>query len=329
MQFGLFGRTGVKISAVGLGCGGFGGVGSERSLFGQGESQTEAFALMDAAYEAGINYFDTANSYGGGRSEEMVGDWLEQRGHRNEIFLGTKVGTPLGPGPNDGGLSRQHIVAQVEASLGRLRTDRIDLYMGHQVDDQTSLEETLGAFTDLVTSGKVRYAGICNCEAWRLAKACSVSDTHSLIRFEAVQNEFNLLAEGAQRETLALVRDQQLAFIAYSPLAGGVLSGKYLDLESPPAGSRLATRPQPYAHLRSEHVVAQLKAIRKVASGFGMTMAALSYAWVMSTPGVTALLIGPRRPDQLTDALAAAGARLSDAQRTAIGAAITHAEESF
>lgn len=325
----MFGRTGSQISVIGLGCGGFGGVGSERSLFGQGEDETEAFALMDEAHSAGITYFDTANSYGGGRSEEMLGRWFAQRKLRNEIFLGTKVGTPLSDDPNDGGLSRRHIVAQVEESLRRLHTDWIDLYMGHQVDDHTSLEETLRAFDDLVTSGKVRHAGICNCEAWRLAEACRVADTLTLVRFEAVQNELNLLAAKAQSETLALARDQQLGFIAWSPLAGGMLTGKYLDVDVPPGGSRLATRPAPYTQFRNPRTVAQLRAIKALATDWGLTMAALSLAWVMSTPGVTALLIGPRKPIHIADALQAVDLRLDQGQRAAIDAAITHAAESF
>ena len=325
----MFGRTGSQISVIGLGCGGFGGVGSERSLFGQGEDETEAFALMDEAHSAGITYFDTANSYGGGRSEEMLGRWFAQRKLRNEIFLGTKVGTPLSDDPNDGGLSRRHIVAQVEESLRRLHTDWIDLYMGHQVDDHTSLEETLRAFDDLVTSGKVRHAGICNCEPWRLAEACRVADTLTLVRFEAVQNELNLLAAKAQSETLALARDQQLGFIAWSPLAGGMLTGKYLDVDVPPGGSRLATRPAPYTQFRNPRTVAQLRAIKALATDWGLTMAALSLAWVMSTPGVTALLIGPRKPIHIADALQAVDLRLDQGQRAAIDAAITHAAESF
>ena len=325
MEFRTFGRTGFRISVIGLGCGGFGGVGSERSLFGQGENEAAAFALMDAAYEAGINYFDTANSYGGGRSEEMVGQWFAERKCRDEIFLGTKVGTALSDRPNDGGLSRRHILLQVEASLRRLRTEWIDLYMGHQVDDQASLEETLGAFDDLVSSGKVRYAGICNCEAWRLTKACSVADSRRLHRFEAVQNEFNLLAARDQRETLAVVAEQDLAFLAWSPLAGGFLTGKYLEVEAPPSGSRLATRPEPYARLRSPRVTAQLRAIQKIASAAGMSMTSMSLAWVMSTPGVTALIAGPRHPGHLADALTAVGTRLDDDQRAAISAAIRHA----
>ena len=329
MEFRTFGRTGFKISVLGLGCGGFGGVGSERSLFGQGENEADAFALMDAAYEAGINYFDTANSYGGGRSEEMVGRWFAERRRRDEIFLGTKVGTPLGDGPNDGGLSRRHILLQVEASLRRLGTEWIDLYMGHQVDDQASLEETLRAFDDLISSGKVRYAGICNCEAWRLAKACSVAESVRLHRFESVENELNLLAAAAQRETLRVVAEQQLAFIAWSPLAGGFLTGKYLEAQAPPAGSRLATRPEPYANLRSPRVAALIESIKKIASDSGMSMTSMSLAWVASTPGVTALLAGPRHPGHLADALAAVGTRLQDDQRAAIDAAITHAEASF
>src|SRR5438309_6781200 len=233
MEFRPFGRTGFSVSVVGLGCAGFGGVGSERALFGRGESEAEAFALMDVSHANGINYFDTANSYGGGRSEEMVGHWLQQRRLRNDIFLGTKVGTPIADGPNQGGLSRRHVLPQVEASLRRLRTDWIDLYMAHQVDHLTSLEEILHTFQSLIDSGKVRYAGICNCEAWRLAKASWIADRQSLTRFESIQNEYSLLTRDGQLETIACAIDQQIAFVAHSPLAGGLLTGRYLGVESP------------------------------------------------------------------------------------------------
>ncbi len=329
MEFRPFGRTGFRISVVGLGCGGFGGVGSERALFGQGESQTEAFALMDAAHASGINYFDTTNTYGGGRSEEMVGHWLEQRRLRHAIFLGTKVGTPLGEGPNEGGLSRRHMLTEVEKSLRRLRTDWIDLYMAHQVDHLTSLEETLRSFESLVSSGKVRYVGICNYEAWRLAKACWIADRHGLTRFESIQNEYNLLAQDSQRETIAFAIEEQIAFMAHSPLAGGLLTGKYLEVDALPPNSRLSTRPGPYQHLRRPRVTAQTSALREVASDLGMTMAALSLAWVMSTQGVTTILVGPRRPDQLNDAILAAKRSLDATERLAIVEAITHAAESI
>src|SRR6266487_2139923 len=155
MEYRRFGRTGLKVSRLGLGCGGFGGVGSDPSLFGWGEDEATAFAIMDRALELGINYLDTANSYGGGRSEEMIGRWLRDRGARDQVVLSTKVFNRMGPGPNDGGLSRRHVVRAVEDSLRRLGTEWLDLYVTHDVDHETPLEETLRAFDDLVHQGKV------------------------------------------------------------------------------------------------------------------------------------------------------------------------------
>lgn len=326
MNFRAFGRTGLRVSVAGLGCGGFGGVGSERELFGQGESEDEAFALMDAAFAMGINYFDTANSYGGGRSEEMVGRWLEQRRLRDEIVVGTKVGTQLGDG--HGGLSRGHILAEVDRSLRRLRTDRIDLYMAHQVDDETALDETLRAFDSLIAAGKVRYAGVCNWEAWRLAEASSVADRYGLPRFVSVQNQYNLLALDDQRETIAFASREQIAFMAHSPLAGGLLTGKYLDVESPPVGSRLATRPGPYENLRTPRVANQILALRSIAEQAGVSMATLSLAWLFSGPEVTTVLIGPRRPEQVQDVLAAVEHPLDSNRRVEVVETIKHAAAS-
>ena len=170
MKYRILGRTGVRVSSLGLGCGGFGGIGSEVSLFGQGESEQQAFVLMDRAVDLGVNYFDTADSYGGGLSEEMVGRWMARRGARNGIVLATKVFNPMAGDINSGGLSRRHIMRAVDDSLRRLQTDRIDLYFAHQVDPVTSLDETMRAFDDLVRAGKVLYLGFCNIEPWRVVK---------------------------------------------------------------------------------------------------------------------------------------------------------------
>jgi aryl-alcohol dehydrogenase-like predicted oxidoreductase len=326
MKFRAFGRTGLSLSVVGLGCGGFGGVGSERELFGKGESEAEAFALMDAAFAIGINYFDTANTYGGGRSEEIVGRWLEQRRLRDAVVVGTKVGTQLADG--QGGLSQRHILAEVDRSLRRLQTDWIDLYMAHQVDDTTALEETMQAFESLIAAGKVRYAGVCNWEAWRLAEASSIADQRALTRFASIQNQYNLLALDDQRETIAFASREQIAFMAHSPLAGGLLTGKYLDVESPPVGSRLATRPGPYENFRTRRATNQVLALRLIAQQAGVSMTTLSLGWLFSSPEVTTVLIGPRRPEQVQDALVALKHPLDSAERLEIVETIKHAAAS-
>ena len=317
------------MSVIALGCGGFGGVGSEAALFGKGETEDEAGVLMDRAYESGINYFDTANAYGGGLSEEMVGRWLDRRGLRQQIFLATKVGTALGTAPNQGGLSRRHIVDEVEHSLRRLRTDWIDLYMAHQVDPDTALEDTLSAFDSLVVAGKVRYVGICNCEAWRLGKACWVADRHGLHRFDSVQNQYNLLTRHLQSECTALAADQQIAFTAHSPLAGGWLTGKYMPGGPPDPKSRLSLRPGPYEHFRNRRTAAEMVAFKTAASEAGMTMTTLAIAWLVSDPAVTSVLIGPRHTGHLDEAVTAAEQALDESARREVVHALDDAERGL
>src|SRR3954453_22949332 len=223
MQYRRLGSTGVKVSRLALGCGNFGGVGSAPAFFGKGETEAQAFALMDRATDAGINVFDTANAYGGGRSEAYIGRWLEAKGSavRQQLLLSSKVFNPVGPGPNDRGLSRRHILQQVDDSLRRLQTDRLDMYLIHEPDPDTPLDETLRALDDVVRSGKVLYVGASNIEAWRLARGVGVSDVKGLCRFEWVQNSFSLLDRSAEREMFPLCADQRVGFTAFSPLAGG------------------------------------------------------------------------------------------------------------
>src|SRR5215468_9345724 len=189
MNYRRLGSTGLRVSRLGLGCGNFGGIGSAPSFFGMGETEEQARQLMDRAVDAGINFFDTANAYGGGRSERYIGRWLRDKGSavREQLLLSSKVFNPVGPGPNDRGLSRRHIIRQVEESLTRLQTDRLDMYLIHEPDPETPLEETLRALDDLVRAGKVLYLGASNIEAWRLTRALWISDTHGHSRFEWVQ----------------------------------------------------------------------------------------------------------------------------------------------
>src|SRR5947208_8773985 len=170
MEYRRLGSTGLKISRLGLGCGNFGGIGSAPAFFGMGETEPQAYELMDRACDAGINFFDTADAYGGGRSEAFIGRWLKTKGShvRERLLLSSKVFNPVGPGPNDRGLSRRHIIRQVDASLGRLHTDRLDMFLIHEPDPDTRLEETMTVLDDLVRAGKVRYVGASNIEAWRL-----------------------------------------------------------------------------------------------------------------------------------------------------------------
>ena len=321
MEHRRLGTTGLRVSRLGLGAGNFGDIGSAPAFYGMGDGEAEAFALMDRAWEAGINFFDTANAYGGGRSETFIGRWLKEKGSRvrDQLLVSSKVFNPVGDGPNDRGLSRRHIMRQVEASLARLQTDHLDMYLIHEPDPETPLEETLRALDDLVHMGKVLYIGASNIEAWRLARALWISDVKRLFRFEWVQNSYSLLDRTPEREVFPLCADQGLGFTAFSPLAGGWLTGKYRSGASYPAGSRMTLRPEPYRHLESERVFRGLSALEEEARARGVEMSALALAWVLHHPLMTAAIVGPRRPAQLDSALAALGMTLSaeDAARLA------------
>src|SRR6185436_1843746 len=244
MHYKNLGRTGLKVSAVGLGCGNFGGIGSSPAFIGRGETEQEAHAIMDAAWDMGINFFDTADAYGGGRSEAYIGAWLKAKGPaaRQQLLLSSKLFNPVGDGPNDWGLSRRQVMRQIDASLRRLGTDYLDMYLIHEPDPTTPLEETLRALDDLVHQGKVRYIGASNMPAWLMTRALWISDKHNLQRFEWVQNSYSLLHRADEREMFALCADQQLGYTPFSPLAGGWLTGKYRTGDSFPAGSRMTLR---------------------------------------------------------------------------------------
>ncbi len=316
------GRTGLKVSAVGLGCGNFGGIGSAPAFFGQGETEDEAFALMDAAWELGINFFDTANAYGGGRSETYIGHWLAAKGAhvRDQLILSSKVFNPVGEGPNDRGLSRRHILSQIDASLRRLGTDYLDLYLIHEPDPETPLEETLRALDDLVHQGKVRYLGASNMPAWLMTKALWLSDKHNLYRFEWAQNSYSLLERGDEQDMLPLCADQGLGYTPFSPLAGGWLAGKYKTIGDYPTGSRMTLRPEPYLKLLNQATFDGLARLQAEADRRGVSMAGLALAWVMSHPLVTAPILGPRKPEHFKPAREALTLTLTAEERAALAA---------
>jgi len=314
MDYRRLGSTGLKISRLGLGCGNFGGIGSAPAFFGMGESEEQAFALMDGALDAGINFFDTADAYGGGRSETYIGRWLKTKGSaaRQQLLLSSKTFNPVGPGPNDRGLSRRHILRQVDESLRRLQTDRIDMYLIHEPDPDTPLEETLTALNDVVRAGKVLYIGASNIEAWRLTRALWISDKHGLTRFDWVQNSYSLLDRAAERDLFSLCADQGIGFTAFSPLAGGWLTGKYRPGGSYPPGSRMTLRPEPYRRLERDETFQGLAAMSDGARARGTEMTSLAIAWALHHPRVDAAIIGPRNREHLDAALAALTIRLSD-----------------
>jgi aryl-alcohol dehydrogenase-like predicted oxidoreductase len=322
MEYGRLGHTGVEVSRVALGCGNFGGIGSAPAFFGQGESEEEAFALMDAAFERGITLFDTADAYGGGRSERVVGRWLASRGPeaRERVVVATKVFHSVEGDPADRGLVPARIRRQVEGSLARLGVERIDLYLIHEPDPETPIGETLGALDELVRAGTVGAIGASNVTAAELEEAFAASEARGLTRFEWVQNAYSLLERGDEAALLPLCARLGLGYTPFSPLAGGWLTGKYRRGEPYPEGSRMTLRPEPYREIAEERTFDRLKALGEAARAHGVDMATLALAWVLGDPRVTSVVVGPRRPSHLDPALAAVALELSPGERAQIGA---------
>jgi aryl-alcohol dehydrogenase-like predicted oxidoreductase len=290
-----------------LGCGNFGGIGSAPALFGQGEDEQQAFALMDAAWDLGITSFDTADAYGGGRSERWIGQWMADRGRRPE--LATKVFHSVVGDPADQGLSRGRILRQIEGSLDRLGVERVDTYLIHEPDPETPLEETLGALRELVEAGKVGAIGASNIDrAW-------LEDALAFTPIAVVQNSYSLLDREAERELVPFCRERGITFTAFSPLTGGWLSGKYRRNEPAPAGSRMTLRPEPYAHLDDAAVYSGLERLADSARQRDVDMPTLAFAWLLSDPLVAGVVVGPRRPDHLNPAIKALDLALTEAER--------------
>jgi aryl-alcohol dehydrogenase-like predicted oxidoreductase len=321
MQYRRLGRLGVDVSRLILGCGNFGGIGSAPAFYGQGESEADATALLDRAWAHGINTFDTADAYGGGRSETWIGRWLAAKGSRvrDAVVLSSKVFNPVGPGVNERGLSRVHVLRQIDASLKRLQTDRIDLYLMHEPDPNTPIEETLDAFDTARRAGKIHYAGVSNFEAWRLADTLAAGAAHGLPRVGWVQNSYSLLDRAAARDVLPLCEAEGLGFTPFSPLAGGWLTGKYRRGAAYPDGSRMTLRPEPYRPLESDAIFDAIEALEQQAAVRETTLATLSMAWVLADPRIDAIVIGPRSVRHLDAALGALEVPMdaSDAARIA------------
>src|SRR5438034_10961796 len=275
------GRTGLRVAALCLG----------GNTFGWTTDQKASEAVLDAYVEAGGNFIDTADVYSrwaagnvGGESETVLGHWMAARRNRPAVVIATKVMGQMGPGPNDTGLSRQHIVQGVEASLTRLQTDYIDLYQAHWDDRETPLDETLRAFDDLVRQGKVRYIGASNYVAWRLTRALRESDKRSLMRHESIQPKYNLVfRDEYERELEPLCREQGVGVIPYSSLGSGFLSGKYRADRSLPATPRAAGVEKAYMTPRG---FAVLGSVDKVAEAVGATPSQVALAWIVHRPGI-------------------------------------------
>ena len=312
------GRTGIEVTRVALGCGNFGGVGSAPALFGKGETRDEAFAVMDAAWELGVRLFDTAASYGGGRSEQWIGDWTAARDR--QPVVATKVFHSVAGDPDDWGLAPERIRRELAGSLERLGAERVELYLIHAPDPETPLELTLAVLDELVRAGKVGAIGASNVDAAYLERALALSDEEGLARFQWVQNSYSLLDQDAA-EVLALCEREELGFTPFSPLAGGWLTGKYRRGEPPPAGSRMTMRPEPYEQFADDdRVYDALEAFEAAARERGVDSATLALAWLLADDRVTSVNVGPRRPEHLEPARRALELELTPAERDELGA---------
>jgi aryl-alcohol dehydrogenase-like predicted oxidoreductase len=250
----------------------------------------------------------------------VIGKWLERNGRRDEFIVATKCRIRVGLGPNDQGLSRRHILAACEASLRRLKTDYIDIYQAHMPDPETTVDESLRAFDDLVRAGKVRYVGCSNYPAWQLALALGVSERGRLARYDCVQPRYNLLYREIETELLPLCRDQGIGVIVYNPLAGGLLSGKHQRGSPPTPGTRFALGASGELYRERYWQDAQFAAVESLLSQCrqrGLNLATVSVAWVLSRPGITAAIVGASRPEQLDETLAGADFALDDETKAA------------
>jgi aryl-alcohol dehydrogenase-like predicted oxidoreductase len=291
-----FGRTGVKISPLTLGC----------MMFGRRTELEDSVRIIDRAIDAGINILDTANGYSRGKSEEFVGETLKRNGKRGRIFLATKVHFPMADGdPNQQGVSRRHIIEQAEASLRRLQTDYIDLYQIHRPHPEVAIDETLRALDDLVHSGKVRYVGSTTFAGWQVVEALWASKELHLNRFVSEQPPYNLLDRRIERELLPVAQTFGLAVIPWSPLAGGLLTGKYLRDQPAPEGTRYANPGPVQAKRFTRGAFDVIEPLQALAAEKGVPLSQLALAWVVQQRGVTSPIVGPRTLEQLEDALSA------------------------
>jgi aryl-alcohol dehydrogenase-like predicted oxidoreductase len=303
------GGTGVEVSRIILGCGNFGGIGSAPQFFGQGEEESEAVRIMDAAWGLGITTFDTADAYGGGRSETMIGRWMASRLARPELT--TKTFNPMDVG-QDHGLARTRVGRQLESSLNRLGVDEVDLYLAHAFDPGVPPDELAGTFEALRDLQLIKAWGLSNVDAEQLRSVLAVGKP------AVVQNSYSLLDRTDEQGVLKLCVEYGVDYTPFSPLAGGWLTGKYKRDEPPPEGSRMTMRPEPYQHLRDERIFDALDRFGEIAAERGVEPATLAIAWLLAQSWVTAVVVGPRKPAHLEPALAALELELSQADAAEI-----------
>lgn len=312
MRINQMGRTGLKVTEVCLGT----------MTFGNQADEPTSFAIMDEAVEGGVNFFDTADVYplGGGlervgATEEIVGKWLRERSARERIVLATKCRGRMGTGPNDEGLSRKHIVRACEESLRRLRTDHIDLYQTHAPDPSTPIEETLGALDKLVQQGKALYIGCSNYPAWQLADAIGVSERRGFARYDCHQPRYNILFRMIEDELLPLCRAHGVGVIAYNPLAGGMLTGRYEGKGEVEPGTRFALANAGELYRKrywKDAVFEEVEQLKQFFTSRGKSLTHAALAWVLAQPGITSAILGASRPEQLPDSLKGVGMELDE-----------------
>ncbi len=302
----------MSFPTLSLGCGNFGGVGSSPAFFGRGNSEQEAFAIMDAAWERGLRWFDTADAYGGGRSESFIGRWRAER-QPEGLLLTTKVFNPVGDDPADRGLSPERIERQLEGSLNRLGVERIDLYLAHDPDPGTPLSDSVDSFEELAAAGRIGAWGLSNYDREGIEEALRYGQP------ALVQNGYSLLERGDEAEVLPLCGEHGIPYVPFGPLAGGWLTGRYRRGEPFPEGSRMTQRPEPYQKFRTDRIFDGLDLLAAEAASRGVDMATLAFAWVLSHPSVSGAVCGPSRPAHLEPVLAALELPLSVEERERIG----------
>lgn len=300
MDYKRLGKSGLKVSQICLGT----------NNFGAQVSEEDSIKIIARAVDLGINLIDTADMYTKGRSEEIIGKAVQ--GYRDEVIIATKVGFDLGPGPNQGGLSRKHILAQVKHSLESLKTDFIDIYYLHRFDPVTPLEETLRTFNDLIREGKVRYVACSNFAAWQIAKAHEVCERYDLEKFVAVQPPYNLLQREAEKDLLPYCQQEGLGVLTYTPLMGGLLTGKYVKDASPPAGSRAEYNPRYWERINKEENFAVLQQLGSIADDIGIPLSKLAIAWILKNPLITAPIVGASKVEQVEENCRITEIRISD-----------------
>ena len=309
MRYRLLGRSGLLVSEICLGTMTYGGKGRWQPIGQLGPAEVEA--QIKAAFDAGVNFIDTADVYSEGDAEVLLGQALKKlKAPREELVIATKVRIRMGPGPNQVGLSRGHIMDAVDASLRRLQLDHLDLYQIHGQDLATPLEETLRALEDLIRSGKVRYIGLSNYAAWQIMKGVAISQQRGWNRFESVQAYYSLAGRDVEREIVPVALDQGLGILVWSPMAGGLLSGKFSESDKGPEGARRTSFDfPPVDRARAFRCV---DAMRPIAQAHGVSIARVALAWLLHQPGVASVIVGAKTKEQLADNISATDLRLSE-----------------